>query len=496
MRTSLPDCSAGELAVLVRQHEVSPLEVVNAHFQRCCEVATLNAVVTVRHDGARAEANALEARMRRGDPVGPLAGVPFTVKDVIATSGDRTTCGSLLFAHRVTRTDATAVSRLRAAGAILLGKTNSSEFALHPETTNRVFGPTRNPWDLTRTPGGSSGGESAAVAAGCSAFGIGSDFGGSLRWPAHCTGTVTIRPSLGLVPSTGILPSMSPLDPPAPNTTSFLGRVQVMGPLARSVADLTLLLDIMAGPDGVDSTAVPARWHDQAMRDLTTLKIAWCTSEGTYPVRDDVAAGVHAAARHLASSGFTVEQYCPDAFSGADALYGHLRSLEGLEDIKALVGKRTHELSPHMAEAVANASVSTIPDLLRAGVEWDTARARMTAFFESHDLLLMPVASVPAHLLGADEIPVNGQDLSPWQILACSRVVSLFGLPSVVVPSGCSLEGLPIGIQVVGARFRDATALAVAEILERGLAGVLRPSSVIGRTGSTVGSRTGSGGTP
>src|SRR5437762_452182 len=329
--------SAGQLAAAIRRRELGPVEVGEAYARRIERLnPRLNAVVTQRLDEARAEAAALERRLAADEPGGPLAGVPYTAKDVLATAGLRTTSGSLLYRDHVPRADATAVARMRAAGAILLGKTNCPEFAMDLQTDNRVFGATRNPWDFDRTPGGSSGGDAAAVADGLAALGIGTDFGGSVRWPAHCTGLFGLRPSAGRVPGTGHLPAPSSLDPPPPSSAALYGQLHVVGPLARAVDDLELALWVLAGPDGRDPHTVPVPLEDSRPIDPRQLPLAWCDGEGTEPIRPDVIDAVEQAAACLARAGCDLARARPPGFEGAEPLFARLRGLDGMAEWRAL----------------------------------------------------------------------------------------------------------------------------------------------------------------
>lgn len=473
----ITDVSASGLVVAMRRAEVSPVEVIDAYIDRIERVnPALNAIVTLRGDEARAEAVAAERARRRGDRR-PLLGVPFTVKDVIATAGVRTTCGSRLFATHVPTADATCVARLRAAGAILLGKTNCPEFALDPQTDNLLFGPTRNPWDYARTPGGSSGGESATIAAGCSALGVGTDFGGSLRFPAHCTGITALRPTAGLVPATGSLPSTSLLQPAPPNSMSFQGQLQVVGPLARCVNDLSLALGILAGPDNIDALAVPVPLHRPEEVDLRQIQYAWCTGDGSYPVRSDIIRAIEEVALHLSGLGLSVVHARPPNFERAEPLFARIRAMDGLADLRTIVGGHDSELSPWVQHLLAEARTETVPALLSASAERDRLRVEFLEFMSAHQVLLLPVAALPAFPLGQRSFDVDGVDLPYLQVGACCRAVSLFGCPSVVVTCGRSREGLPIGVQIVCAPFMDHVALAVAGLIEQEY-GAVRPGPI------------------
>lgn len=466
---SLVDLTASEVAVAVRTCQVSATEVIDAYAQQIERInPSLNALVTLRIAEARAEAISID-RKHHEEESRVLLGVPFTVKDIIATAGTRTTCGSRILAHYVPAVDATVVARLKKAGAILIGKSNCSEFALEPQSDNLLFGPTRNPWDMNRTPGGSSGGESAAVAARCSALGVGTDFGGSLRFPAHCTGIATIRPTVGLVPSTGTLPTLSSLEPAPPNSLGFQGLLQVIGPLARSVDDLILALGVMSGPDRFDAHAVPVPLGDPASVHVRELTFAWCEGEGSYPVRSDIITAVEAVANYLSSQGLRIVHRRPPGLEEAETIYACIRAMDGLEEVCATVGDHV-EVTTLWIQGLLNSRRSdTVPALLHANVARDCLRSELIDFMADFPVLLMPVAALPAFPLGQRVFNVDGLDLPYIQVGASCRAISLFGFPAAVVPCGLSHDGLPIGIQIVCPPFMDHVALAVGAFLEREL---------------------------
>ena len=470
--------SAGGLAAAVRRRELSAVDVVDAYIERIEQAnPVLNAIVTPCFDEARATAAEVDRDVAAGRPVGPLAGVPFTAKDVLATAGLRTTSGSRLYRDHIPAADATVVARMRGAGAILLGKTNTSEFAMDIQTDNVVFGPTRNPWDLTRTPGGSSGGESAAVAAGCSALGIGTDYGGSLRWPAHCTGTLALRPTAGRVPGTGHLPSRSPLDPPPPNSAALHGELHVVGSLARTVDDLELALRVLAGPDDRDPHCVPVPLGDSAQVEVTSLRFAWCDGDGSVPVRADVLAVLAEVASTLDRLRYDIVEQRPAGLEQADALYTRLRYMDGMAEWRALAAGREDELSPHTQALMAKTQEQSVGQLLEASGERDVLRARMLDFLAERPVLLLPVAVLPATPLGQREFRVEGRDLEYFQLVAPCRAVTLYGLPAVAVPCGRSEENLPVAVQVVAGPFQEHVALAAARLLEREFGGWQPPSA-------------------
>lgn len=468
-----------ELLPLLQRRKVSPVEVVSAYLARIDAVnPSLNAIVTLCADEALQTARRLEQDFAsRGED--PLYGVPFTVKDVIATAGVPTTCGSLLHRDHVPARDATAVARLRAAGGVLLGKTNCPEFAMDTQTRNRVFGHTRNPWDSRRTPGGSSGGESAAIAAGCSPLGVGTDFGGSLRWPAHCTGIAALRPTPGRVPSSGRLPSTSDFRPPPPNSMTMDGQLHVVGPLARCAEDLLLVTAVLAGPDGIDGLAAPVPFDPLSGPPLANLRCGWVTVEGSWPVRADLVQAVERAARELELAGAAVRQAPVPGLDDAESTYSDLRSLEGLAELRPIVAGREEELSPMVRRLLAGSEPARLDVVARVAGARDALRAAFLSHFEEQHVLLMPVACLPAFEVDAEEFEVDGVRVPYWQVLACCRAISLFAVPSAVVRCGCSREGLPVGVQVVGPPYAEGLVLRVAAYLEERLSGgAQRPPSL------------------
>jgi Asp-tRNA(Asn)/Glu-tRNA(Gln) amidotransferase A subunit family amidase len=462
----LVECSATELARLVRDGEASPLEVIDAHLERIDRVNPgLNAIVTLRADEARSEAASLERALRQGVPL-PLAGVPFTVKDLIATAGVRTTAGTPFLSGFVPRLDATAVARLRRAGAILLGKSNCPEFGMFPYTRNSLFGETRSPLGPV-TPGGSSGGEAAAIAARCSPLGLGTDFGGSVRWPAHCTGIFALRPTVGRVPGIGQLPTPSLNEPLIPNEVTFQGRIQAVGPLARSVDDLELALGVIGGPDGFDPFAVPVPLAPSTDADVS--RVAVWEGPGEPPVREDVIAAVRDAAGALEKRGVTVTEEQPSMLERAVTLYTEIRDLDRLQDVRRLVRAREAEVGADVRAAIAGAEEAErrqpTPDAAMLWEERDRLRASFLSFLDRQPILLMAVATVPPYDPAGPPPPVNGREQSMWDVLAPSRLISLFGVPAATVPFGTSAEGWPIGVQVVGRPFREDEVLAAARLL-------------------------------
>jgi Asp-tRNA(Asn)/Glu-tRNA(Gln) amidotransferase A subunit family amidase len=458
------------IAEQVRIRKITATEVLEAHLEQIrSQNATLNAIVTLTEDEAREQAGRIDRAIAAGAAPGPLAGVPFTVKDLIATRGVRSAAGSLILRDYVPAWGATAVERLRAADAVLLGKANCPEFGLAVLTGNRLFGETLSPVGPGLSPAGSSGGDAAAVASGMAAFGIGTDYGGSIRVPAHCTGLAALRPTPGLVPGTGQLPFPPGPAPVPPSTSSLQARLQTIAPIARRVADLWPLLQVMAGPDGIDGNTVPATLGQPDRVGVAGLPVAWCEGDGSFPVRDDLVQAVETAANALSDLGARVIHRRPPGLDRAEQVYAALRGIEGFPEHRALAAGREAELTDYACELIFAAPARPAPpDMLRQLTAAACAiRAEVGAFMRQWPILLLPVASVPAFPPGTDTFGVDGDVLNGPQMESCCRAVTLLGAPAAVVRCGYSTERLPVGVQVVGRPFHDAETLAVAAALER-----------------------------
>jgi len=396
----------------------------------------LAAFVTVDRAGAVAAAAALD-RLPEGER-GPLHGLPFSVKDTIEVARLPATAGSLLLRDHVPARSATIVERLRDAGAVLVGKANCAEFGIgNLENRSPVRGQTRNPWDLSRSPGGSSGGDATAVASGMAAFGVGTDFGGSVRFPAHFTGVAALRPSPGRLPDDGVIPHRG--GPGGESSASPVQReLQTPGFLAPTVALLETLLRLF-------SAEAPARAE-------TPTVCAWFVDE----VSPAVARTMRAAADLFAAAGLAVRHYPGFPAQEAANLLAELRADEGLPELEALAAGREDLLSPAVVRALRMPRIPARPGL---HAEVARLRARVAAFMADHPLLLLPVAATPA-------FPIERGLPDRTALDVCTRATTLLRLPSVVVPVGLSSEGLPIGVQVAAREGHDEDALAAARLLE------------------------------
>jgi len=447
---------ATTLAALIRTRRLSSHEVVQAHLDRVAAVnPKINAVVTLMADEALKAADEADRAVASGAPLGPLHGVPFSIKDALDTAGILTQRGSKLFAGHVPFADATAVARFKAAGGIALMKTNLPEFSAWTETDNLVTGRTNNPWNLDRTPGGSSGGESAAIAAGMSPIGIGSDVAISVRGPAAFTGIAALKATQGRIPFTGHYPSITK-------------RWWHVGAMARTVADVALGYSILKGPDGVDGYAVHPRDTDSGATRMAgqPLRIGWVTDAAFGPVDPEITAAVASAAALLAELGHDVEQVTVP-FLGKPL--GALMTLiygEIVPSIKALAAGREGDLHAIGAGIVATAD-PLFADFLAAEAQGEALRSAFAGFFENYDVLLTPVNPMTATPHGAQELVVNGQPVSWTHVMSATSPFNLSGLPALSVPYGYSLEALPIGIQLVGKWLDEATILRLGAALER-----------------------------
>ena len=451
--------SVRALAAAIRTGEVSSVEVVQAFLDRIETVnAKLNAVVNLAGDEALDAAREADALRSRGKLTGPLHGVPMTIKDSIDTAGLVTTYGTKGRSTFVPPKDATVVARLKSAGAILMGKTNTPEFTLSYETSNNIFGTTNNPYDLSRTPGGSSGGASAILAAGGSPFDIGSDYGGSIRLPSHCTGIAGIKPTSGRVPRTG---HGFPFG-------GLLDAFQQLGPMARHVTDLSLLLPIIAGPDGVDPYIVPMSLPDPAAVRLQDLRVSFHTDNGVQTPTPEISRVVTAAASVLADAGARTDEVRPTGIASSyDIIMDAWNRCDPPLDRKLLeaAGTSREETTLQWVFDIPAASDEQIVD---AVIRMDRCRSQMLSFMDNYDVILCPVNALPAMKHGRED----AQDLKPFSY---TMTYNLTGWPGAVVRGGTSPEGLPIGIQIVGRPWREDVVLAVAHLLESELGGFQAP---------------------
>jgi aspartyl-tRNA(Asn)/glutamyl-tRNA(Gln) amidotransferase subunit A len=446
---------AADLAAAIRGKRLSPVEVVDAALVRIERLnPSLNAYCTVTAEAARAEARAAEAAVMAGRPLGPLHGVPVCIKDLVVTKGIRTTWGSKIHEYVVPEEDAPLVERLHAAGAIILGKTNTPEYGWTAETDNRVFGPTRNPWDLERSAGGSSGGAGAAVAAGLGPLAVGTDGGGSIRIPSAFCGVFGLKPSFGRVP---VYPAS------AAETLSHAG------PMARTVRDAAVMLAVMAGPDERDRNSIPADGADYAGAlggGVRGLRVAWSPDLGYALVDPMVREACAGAARAFEESGCRVEEASP-GFADPEETWSVLFYGAIAAKLLPYLPEWRARMDPGLVALVEKGQGLSAIQFAEAGFRraelWDTVRR----FFGRYDLLLTPTVAVPPLPLGqTGDIEIAGRRVPRWKAFPFNFPFNLTGQPAATVPCGWTDSGLPIGLQIVGRRYEDATVLKAAAAFE------------------------------
>jgi amidase len=443
---------AARLAGAIARRDLSSREAVDACLAAIDAVnGELNAVVQLVPERARAEAAAADDRQVAGEPLGPLHGVPVTIKDCFATDGIITTVGTTGLRSYVPDSDDVTVARLREAGAIVVGKTNCPEFLMGFESDNLVYGRTVNPFDAAYTCGGSSGGEAAIVAAGASPLGLGSDSGGSLRVPAHFCGVPTLKPTHGRVPITSaVFPSTGPFS-----------RLRAIGTLAPTVDDLTLAMGVLAGPDGRDPWAAPVPLDDAGQVDITGLRVAVYTDDGVSPATPETVAAVEGAALALEKAGASVEATrLPVAHQAVELYTGILGGDGGSGLRRVLEAVGTTEPSPLIANMLAflSANVQPASEYADRLARWDRFRLDAMAFLDLFDVVLSPVAAVAA-------LP-HGTTFEHIDAFGYVFTHNLTGWPAAVVRGGTSPDGLPIGVQAACGPWREDRALAVAAHLE------------------------------
>jgi Asp-tRNA(Asn)/Glu-tRNA(Gln) amidotransferase A subunit family amidase len=457
------------LAQHIRERKVSAVEVADAHLKKIERLnPRLNAFVEVDPERVRREARDADAAVTAGRPLGPLHGVPVSIKSSIDVAGMKCESGTRLRAGLVAAQDAPLVARLRNAGAIVLGVTNTPEILMAWETDNLLYGRTNNPWDLERTPGGSSGGEAAAIAAGMSAGGVGSDGGGSIRVPAHFSGICGLKPTPGRIPSTGHFP-------PSGGPFALIG---VVGPMARTVDDLKLLFEVMQGPDDGESCAapVPVRWPSDA--EVKRLRVGYFEDDGRTPVTSEIRDAVRTAAEVLNRAGFEVERFRPAGLEEARALWKKFFVKVGGMLIGPMFRGRESDRSPILKQFLEWSEAE--PELsgealLDAWIRRDTLRADFLAEMRRYPILLCPPAAIPAFRHGERNWPIAGKTVHYLDAWSYTEWFNLLGNPAAVVPVSRSDEGLPIGVQIVGRPWEEEQVLSVAAVLESGCSGWKEP---------------------
>jgi len=450
---------AQDLARMIRVKDVSPVEVIDAVLARIERVnPTINAYVTVTADRARSAAKAAETAVARGDALGPLHGVPFSLKDLTPTKGIRTTMGSKIFEHNIPEEDALLVERLRSAGAILVGKTNTPEFGCKPFTDNRVFGTTRNPWALDRSAGGSSGGAAAAVVCGLAPLAEGSDLAGSIRHPSAWCGAVGFKPSQGRIAR-------------HPNAAGW-NAMSTNGPIARTVADAALMFSVMAGPDDRDPLSLPhtgERWAAlTGSPSIRGLRVAWTPDlGGAAAVDPEIVSVCAAAAQAFADLGCSVDTASPEVGNIMEPFLALNVSVR-----VATVGKHLEQwrdqMDPILVQRLDLSRGLTPEDIGQAEVARTAYHQRLVRFFERYDLLVLPTTSTAATPLSA-LLPkgIAGRPITQHlETLVPTFAFNLTAFPAISVPCGWTNAGLPVGLQIVAGWRQDARTLIAAAAFE------------------------------
>ncbi len=454
--------SAIEIARRIGAREISCVEVVRAHLDRIHAVnPALNAVVTLAEERALAEARDADNALATGSSCGPLHGVPITLKDSFDTAGIRSTASTEGRRSFVPTEDATVVARLRAAGAIVLGKTNTPEITIGAATESPLFGRTNNPYDQAYTPSGSSGGAAAILAAGGSALEMGSDTGGSIREPAHVCGVVGLKPTAGLVPRSGHA------FPPGMGAIDFITQV---GPMARYVDDVALALDLIRGVDWMDTATVPVPIGNTV--DATRLKVAVHTHNGVVGVHPEVARAVQSAADALTSQGVTVKQHVPAAIAEFGDLYERLRNADGGWGVRRVLSQwGTDTPGEALEQRLSEAKLIPTKDYVDVLMEVDAYKTAMLGFMREYDAILCPASSHPPMRHG-DGAKTRYEK---WTFLSGCN---LTGWPALVLRADSTSAGLPLGVQLVGRPFGDKTVIELARIVESACGGYRRPTTL------------------
>jgi Asp-tRNA(Asn)/Glu-tRNA(Gln) amidotransferase A subunit family amidase len=452
---------AVKMAQQVREKKISPVELAEAHLAKIAMLnPKLNAFVHVDPEHVRRDAREAEVVVMRGETLGPLHGVPVSIKSSLDVAGLRCEAGTRLRAGHVATQDAPLVARLRQAGAVVLGVTNTPELLMAWETDNLLYGRSNSPWDLERTPGGSSGGEAAAIAAGMSAGGVGSDGGGSIRVPAHFSGICGLKPTPGRIPATGHFPASG-------GPFALIG---VVGPMARNVGDVKALFEVMQSSDDGDACAAPVSLRWPSDDENKKLRVGYFEDDGRTPVTPETRAAVRTAAKALQGAGFQVEPFRPEGLEEARGLWRKFFVNAGGMLIRPMFHGREHDLSPILKQFLEWSGAEpplTGDALLEAWIGRDMLRARFLAQMRQYPILLCPAAAIPAFRHGERSWTIDDRTVEYLDAWSYTEWFNLLGNPAAVVPVSHSAEGLPIGVQIVGRPWEEEQVLTVAATLER-----------------------------
>jgi amidase len=459
--------SATAIARAIKEKHVSSEEVTSAFLERIRHVnPKIHAVVQLRAEVALDLAREADRKLSRGEYLGPLHGVPITIKDSLDTIGLVSTAGTKGRASFIPKRDASVVARLKASGAIVMGKTNTPELTLHGYTENLLYERTNNPYSIDHSPMGSSGGAAAIVAAGGSAFDIGSDTGGSVRIPSHACGVCGLKPTAGRVSRTGHILSYD----------TFNQALTTLGPIARYVEDLVTILPIISGSDGIDPFAFDIPIGDYRETNIANLSFAFYTDNGVAAPISSVDSAVRQVASRIETTGAAMEENRPAESANILELFWKITGADGGYSINRILKENgTKEVSPYMAWAQGNveqyetASISP-KQFGELFTKWHSAKSNMTRFFTDYDVLLCPASAIPAptHNVAMQELEAT--------MLSYTAIYNITGWPVAVVRIGTSADGLPIGIQIVGKPWQEAVVLAVAKFVEQEFAGFVPPA--------------------
>ncbi len=446
--------STVELAAAIRVGSISAVEALEAHLKQIeRHNGALNAVVIVDAEAARKRAGEADAAQARGENWGPLHGVPHTLKDSHSTAGMRSTVGFPSFANHLAKVDGTVAARLKAAGSVLVGKTNAAMLLSDHQSSNPLFGRTNNPWNLERTPGGSSGGAAAALAAGMTPFEVGTDMSASIRLPAHCCGVFGLKPTENRVSLHGAFPDPQGL----PRAVRI---VSCIGPMARTVDDLALLYGIIAGPDGHDTEVKPVPVERLPEVGLRGLRVAYAPTFPGVPVAEEIRKAAENLARRMESAGAIVEE----------AQLPEIDFLADLESTGELIGMMLGTVQEDGPPVPLKRYFEALHRRDGSSIAWER-------FFDGWDVLLCPAMMVAAfpHCEAGSPIDVDGKETDYWMVSAHGTLFNYSGHPAIAMPCGLGQGGLPIGLQLVGRKWDEARLLAVARAVSELAGGFQRP---------------------